>query len=426
MTSATLLVCTVGGSHEPIVKAIRQREAGFVCFVCSEDDRATGRSGSALQIEGRGLVIKARPQDDKATLPNIPAQAGLAADAFEVLRVPPDALDQACAAIRGRLRELRARHPGARLIADYTGGTKSMTAALAIAALEEGVELQVVTGSRVDLVKVRSGMEGVFAAPTESLRLERAMAPFRTAWQRYGYAEAAQGFGAIAVPQDEGLRAELFLWRDMSRALDAWDRFDHAAARELLDAYAKRIGPVAAHVLDQIRGLTDGDGARADRREALRLFDLWRNAERRAARGRFDDAVARLYRLLEWTAQWLLRRHLGIDTGNVPADRLPSGFEVRPDADGTIRLGLADAWRLLGHVDAFRPFVAAQLGALRQHVWKRNASLLAHGFEPVSQADWTAFAAWAEHHVLPLLVEQARGAGVKALPEQLPRAVFWQ
>lgn len=424
MTVSTLLVCTVGGSHEPIVKAIRQREAGFVCFVCSEDDRATGRPGSALQVEGKGLVIKARPQDDKPTLPNIPTQAGLAADAFEVLRVPPDALDQACAAIRGRLRELRARHPGARLIADYTGGTKSMTAALAIAALEEGVELQVVTGSRVDLVKVRSGMEGVLAAPTEGLRLERAMAPFRTAWQRYGYAEAAQGFAAIAVPQDEELRAELQLWRDMSRALDAWDRFDHAAARDLLEAYAKRIGPVAARLLDQMRGLTDT--TRADRREALRLFDLWHNAERRAARGRYDDAVARLYRLLEWTAQWLLRRHLGIDTAAVPADRIPAGFEVRPAADGTIRLGLADAWRLLGHVDAFRPFVAAQLGALRHHVLKRNASLLAHGFEPVGRADWTAFAAWAEQQVIPLLVEQARDAGVKVPPEQLPRAAFWQ
>ncbi len=33
------------------------------------------------------------------------------------------------------------------------------------------------------------------------------------------------------------------------------------------------------------------------------MIDLLRNAERRAARGRYDDAAARLYRALEMLAQ---------------------------------------------------------------------------------------------------------------------------
>ena len=45
---------------------------------------------------------------------------------------------------------------------------------------------------------------------------------------------------------------------------------------------------------------------------AYSTLDLWRNAERRAVQGRYDDAVARCYRMVEWTAQWLLRTRCNV------------------------------------------------------------------------------------------------------------------
>lgn len=55
---------------------------------------------------------------------------------------------------------LAERFPGARFIADYTGGTKTMTAALVCTALErDDVTLQLVSGARPDLVAVRDGTE---------------------------------------------------------------------------------------------------------------------------------------------------------------------------------------------------------------------------------------------------------------------------
>ena len=72
-----------------------------------------------------------------------------------------------------------------------------MTAGLVSAALEtDGVELQLVTGSRADLIKVRSGMEAVTRANVERVRLERAIRPYMEAWRRYAYAEAHQGLAA--------------------------------------------------------------------------------------------------------------------------------------------------------------------------------------------------------------------------------------
>lgn len=148
MSANKVLICTVGGSHEPIVTALRNGRPDHVIFVCSEKDPATGRPGSEEQILRPDNIIKARPDDAKPTLPNIPAQAGLPQEQFEVLLVPADDLDAAFAAIHTALHGLRSRFPDAHVIADYTGGTKTMSSALVIAALESGIELQLVTGSR--------------------------------------------------------------------------------------------------------------------------------------------------------------------------------------------------------------------------------------------------------------------------------------
>lgn len=100
MSVNKVLVCTVGGSHEPIVTALRDARPDYVIFVCSGKDPATGRPGSEEQILRPGNIIKARPDDARPTLLNIPAQAGMPRETFEVLRVPADDLDAAFAANR--------------------------------------------------------------------------------------------------------------------------------------------------------------------------------------------------------------------------------------------------------------------------------------------------------------------------------------
>ena len=76
----TILICTVGGSHQPIVSAIKEQSPDHVVFICTDKDPATGRPGSIIQITGAGNCIRANPQDEKPTLPNIPAQTGLSAE----------------------------------------------------------------------------------------------------------------------------------------------------------------------------------------------------------------------------------------------------------------------------------------------------------------------------------------------------------
>jgi len=295
-----------------------------------------------------------------------------------------------------------------------------MTAGLVSAALEsDGVELQLVTGSRADLIKVRSGMEAVTQANVERVRLERAMRPYVDAWRRFAYAEAYQGLAALPWPRDRTLAARLAMLRDLSRGLDAWDRFEHSAALALLEPYRPRIGANWSSLLAALKWLTTEDEVQ----EPARLFDLWRNAESRAAQGRYDDAVARVYRLLEWSAQWLLRSRCGIDTSNVPPERIPPGMVLTSNDKGHIQVELVRAWELLAHYQPDSPagtFFRAERNALLDWLYMRNHSILAHGFRPVVEADWRKTVEWMGKCLLPVLLRETAGLRIREMPSQLP------
>jgi CRISPR-associated protein (TIGR02710 family) len=417
-----ILFCTVGGSHEPIVTAVRSLRPAQVVFVCTGRDPGTGRAGSANQVLGQGKVIRAHRDDPAPTLPNIPTQAGLAEGSFEVLEVPADGLDDAFDLIQRCIEGMRGRFPEARLVADYTGGTKTMTAALVLAALEAGgIDLQLVTGNRPDLVRVLDGTERVALASVERIRVRRAMASALATWHRFAYDEAAEALETVQVPRDVHLAADLNRARDLSAALAAWDRFDHVEALRRLRPYAPIIGGrFGAHV-GVLEALTDSD---SPRREPLRIWDLWLNAERRARAGRYDDAVARLYRVIEWTAQWVLRARAGLDTADLPPDKVPEGL-VAPSREGKLQAGLFAAWQLVQqHTGgAAARFFAERQNPLLDQLAVRNASILAHGFRPIGVPQRERMRSWAEEMFVPALAAEMKATHVATFP-QLPDAYF--
>ena len=417
-----ILLCTVGGAHQPILRAVESTSPRYVCFFCTDRDPGTGRPGSIVQVTGKGNIIKANFGDAGPTLPNIPAQAGLDAERFEARTIPADDLDGAFFAMRDAAAELAERFPGARFIADYTGGTKTMTAALVCAALErDDVELQLIAGARPNLSRVEDGTEQAMTASVARLRLDRAMAPYLDAWRRFAYHEAAEGLDGIRIAAGNPDRAWLGLARSLSRALARWDDFDHGGALELIDTYASRVAPRFPQMLPALRLLAKAN-ENDKRHEPARLIDLWLNAERRAKQGRFDDAVARWYRLVEWTAQWQLRTALGADTADFPQDLLPSDADTTPGRDGKIRIGLWQAWQVVEHrlPGPAQVFIAGHGRELRDLLDLRNSSILAHGYRPVGAADWRRVDSWTQERFMPVLRALALGAGLKSEPSQLP------
>ena len=422
MPPKTLLICTVGGSHQPIVTAIKDIQPDYVYFICTGNDPGTGRPGSTMQITGKGSCIKADFKDEKPSLPNIPAQTGLAENQFSVCEVLADDLDNIYSVCQQAIAEALTNFPDCRLLADYTGGTKSMSAGLVVAALEnKAVELQLITGNRSDLIKVRDGFENTQFANIETVRFERMIDPYLKSWERYAYSEAEAGVKKIDSPRSPELKNRLCLLRDLSRAYAEWDNFNHANAWAILQTYASRlVEEPQQKLLANLRRLNDNN---PEKRDAARLFDLYLNALRRAEQGRYDDAIARCYRLIEWSAQWLLEKQCGIKTANIRAEDIPAGVELSPNRDVIYQAGLFAAWQLIKHktTGAAAQFISQQEKQLLHHLQCRNLSILAHGFEPIKQADWLLFQQWLDIAFIPMLLSETKKSGINSLPLQLPK-----
>ena len=422
-----VLLCTVGGSHEPVVQAIESTSPDHTCFICTGRDPETGKPGSISQVTGKGMVIRQKP-DGTPCLSNIPAQEGLRPDGYDICIVPADDLDGAVLAIQKQLADLTERFPGATFAADYTGGTKTMSAALVCAALErDDVDLQLVVGPRADLIRVKSGTEQAAAASAVRTRVQRRMAPYLGAWKRFAYHEAAEGLQGIRSPAGSPSFRRLSAARNLSWAFAHWDAFDHVGALDLLENYGARVGPVWPTLLPTLRHLTRKHNPRTQKpnqlHEPSRLWDLWRNAERRASQGRFDDAVARLYRLIEWTAQWQLDIKRGWKTADFPADKLPKTVKVAAGPDGRIKLGLWHSWQVAAELlgEPVAGVVADGAGEeLRDLLDIRNRSILAHGFNPVGESDWRRMSKWMSGRLLPVLDQLSAEVGLKVRPAQLP------
>lgn len=413
-----ILCCTVGGSHQPIIRAIRQLKPDYICFFCT-----SGKAGSDKQIIGKGKIIKAKHGDEKATLPNIPVQLDLSPATYEVVEVPHDELEAAYLVMTETLRGFSAKHADAHLYADYTGGTKTMTAALVVAALEYNVELHAVIGRRTDLERVADGTEWGFPASVEQIQFEREMRQQLSAWRSFAYAQAGQGLSQLRPPAKIELKERFLLAKTLSDVFDAWDRFDHEKAWELLSACRNSVGARYADYFKTLTALTGNN----EKRVPAMLQDLLLNAERRAAQGRFDDAVARIYRLIEWTAQWVLKRDCGVDTADLPESFIPDDMNIHRGVSGKIQAPLYLSWQLVEKKvqSPAAEFMKKHGEDLRGILAYRNDSILAHGTTPVDATLWGKMLANMEEKFLPCFEAELRKSGLKKIAPQLPTEYDW-
>lgn len=403
-----VLVCSVGGSPEPIVNAVKQNGADHVVFLCSTGGGAAASDRTITEPTTRRVSVTC-PACKKTTVTQeaqqaIAARAGVAAGMYEVVSVAdPDDFREVIAAC-GRIAEaIAARFPDedVEVIANYTGGTKTMTAALVAFALRQPAWVcQANVAARTDLIAVRAG-DVALPQDVSTLQLAdvRALAD--------GLMERADFAGALDVATQTLVRmtlsaserAPLRALRARAKVMAAWDAFDHAAALR----HAEALGPAGADdvkrlkVILRARALLVGAqpwGAK-DVAGVELVDDLLDNVRRCERRGRYDDAVGRLYRATELLAQVRLRRAHDLRTGDVELARAPEAarrwLEAHRDHTGKVKVGLVASYALLRDLgDALGRWYGepANEAALREFLTARNASLFAHGIEPVDAETW--------------------------------------
>jgi CRISPR-associated protein (TIGR02710 family) len=429
------LFLSVGGSPRPLRSAMAALRPDRVTFVVS--DGSGGSRSSRDQVEEAVLV-------DRDGAPGGPGlrHADGCPPAVEVIAAPPDDPDRGFALLRPALVAATA---DACVVADYTGGTKSMSTALFLAAVSiEGVRVQFMRGERSDLKQVADGTEAPHEPPVRLIGVARRLdlaARFATR-RDYGPALAVcKDLCAEFRTEPVVLPPDLAAWRQRAQVgrywfemLDAWDRFDFHSAMTTQNKLGgeRLLGPSASALTvlrERLAALCEAKGHPSF---AL-VEDLWLNALRRGDLGRWDDAVARLYRCCEAALQAHLWSEQGVETGRYPAARVPDAlradFETRHRsgfATGFLQLGLADTARVLRTCGGRGANAASAIiddhGDLVGLGWqsKRNKSILAHGFDPLGEQHWREARAWFEVRKKALWEDGLGRATAQQLPDGLP------
>ncbi|WP_026735588.1 hypothetical protein [Fischerella sp. PCC 9605] len=153
-----ILFVTVGGSFQPIVTSIRTLQPDRVIFIASD-----GNKGSKSQVIGEGTPCEVRRGTEVIErLPNIPIQVGLGGrfqpETDLIVVQNPDDLSECYLKTYQRIRQLQKGSPGCEILADYTSGTKTLSAALVLAAVDCGIPVYLtIAATRENLVKVEQG-----------------------------------------------------------------------------------------------------------------------------------------------------------------------------------------------------------------------------------------------------------------------------
>ncbi len=398
----TTLFITVGGSPAPIITAIQSLRPDRTIFICS-----SGPRGSLSQIVGEGTPCEIRRGAEIVDRqPNIPTQLGLG-DRFNpdtdlVLLENPDDLAECYRLISAKIKEIN-QATEIDGYADYTGGTKTMSLSLAMAALDYGLALYLTTNAtRENLFRVERG-QSTERAPTTLLTVERTLNQELPRFlQAFNYGGAIATLQALLqsleLPTDQ--KRQIRQLRDIYAGFDAWDRFDHLTAWDLISLHMGQVQPHGL-ALKRVLGSRQAIDADFTAPESIPghgyelVEDLVLNAQRRAQQQRYDDAVGRLYRALELLAQIRLRQRYSLETGDLDLTKLPEPLRdtyaaERNPRTGKVQIPLWKSYSLLSQLpdDPLGHQFQTQAGSLQNALQVRNYSLFAHGFKPTTASDY--------------------------------------
>jgi CRISPR-associated protein (TIGR02710 family) len=384
------MLVSLGGSPEPILFSLnRQRPAHVVFFVSPQSE-------TELQTVIKGLVFPCK--FDRIVSPS----AENIGDCYRALREQ----------LPAKLAQWGLSEDD--VVVDYTGGTKSMSAALVLATVERAHRYAYIGGVERD-----KGGVGVVLGGRER------MLYVHNPWKEWAHEERKRvSLYFMAARYEMALQelqrlqqhtdaAEQDFLRAMASAVAGyrdWDNFRHKDALPKLGEQALRfLRPYA-------RGAQQANLARfvleveanleflrrlmaADTRDEAYILDLIANADRRARiEGKYEDAAARLYSGMERAARFRLRRQYRINTEDVKREQLPEVLREEytqkhhDPRDGKLKIPLLAAYRLLEALgdDLGHTFMMRQEEILKL-LNLRNASPLGHGEAPVGAEGYERF-----------------------------------
>ncbi len=283
------------------------------------------------------------------------------------------------------------------IIADFTTGTKPMSAGLVLAAVKFNLgRLKYIKVERDSEKKVIEGTErmitfepvGIFSSYTIHTAIDFI--------KKYRFESAIEMLNSIKLellnPEDKNLVEYL---KHIAEAYSYWDKFDHIKfwgtyknakfENPLLQQF--RVNEETCEWVHKI-----GEYKKNGELKEYMIIDLVNNARRRMEEGKYDDATARFYRTIEMLAQWRLITKYAINHNDVDLQRIESISKksidwlngCRDKTDKKIKIGLQKCFLLLSELNDEMGRELNVDKKLRGLLNQRNNSILAHGITSVA------------------------------------------
>jgi len=205
------------------------------------------------------------------------------------------------------------------------------------------------------------------------------------------------------------------LYEKLIEAYAAWDKFDLPVAERIIELCAKDFKNELGIDVMSNKEILHEERYSQKKYCVEHIADLIENAKRRGKEGKFDDAVARLYRAIDLAAQLKLLKY-NIDTSDVnihelerqlprdlPQDKV-NNYKKMERITGKIVFGLKQAYNALYDLGDSTGKDFNQNNEIQMLLNLRNASILAHGLHPISS----------EHY------EECLGIAMKFLSKIMP------
>jgi len=424
-TAPRALLISIGGSPNPVLYSIEQLKPEHVWFFCSPNSKHEAQKVWDEIRDPDTEIVRRRPEEAveaEKILGRIRAHPGFKRTNHDLLVVERFEELGACyetlrTSIQGLLTKWQVKPED--VTVDYTGGTKTMSAALVMAGLECFENFSYIGGLQRDKdglgVIIDGSQRALYQTNPWSNLAIRDVERARDLWNAAHFHAASQNLAhaALRVPQKHLFKTI----SDVAAGLASRHRLDFKEAANVLwkAAHSLRLLFDGKPDYDLIPFVEDAAGLcetcskpRASRELLGELLD---NTIRTATQHRFEDAAARLYRCMEMQLQiWLEEKTSGLfrngkcdeysDQGalekRVPA--LAGCDSIRPHRYGGFKLGLTDIIKVLGHLGDERAAKALsdqadKASKLLNAASLRNEGILAHGTRAVKEEGFEQFKA---------------------------------
>ncbi len=381
------MVISVGGTPAPVIKSITEYRPEFVSFFASQD------TCDYVQEIKKGV------HEAKVSIKNEITLADDVNDLYHCFGKAEEAVK----------RVLSRGYRSDEVVVDYTGGTKNMSVALSLSAITHGFSFSYVGGTertKDGVGIVIDGKEKVCKSvnPWDFLAIDER--------KKISFLFNTNQFKAAKELADEVLRKSTkyktvfkklgflidgyYSW-DLFRHGDAKGKFERARIDDLLEVDDEPIKSFAKATL-QLKPSYESLAQMQKQPDRLFILDIFSNAERRFEEGKIDDAVVRLYRLVEMLAQERLLNKHEIDTSNVSEEKIPQQVreafisKYKDKKDEKIKAPQNAAFVLLEALgdDLGKEFNKREL-QFRQIQSQRNNSYLVHGFACANENTYLKF-----------------------------------